>query len=83
MFEEYETRELHLHAYLRLIHYLITSFTKFHLISLVRAENTMTDALSKLATTDQGTLKDSVYLEILKEPSTITRKVVDIDKEIS
>lgn len=47
---------------------------------MVRAEHTMANALSKLVTTNQGALKSSVYVEILEEPSTMTREVIDIDQ---
>lgn len=58
---EYEARETHLHAYLPLVHSLFSSFSKCQIIGVVRTDNTMVDALSKLATTNQGSLEGSIY----------------------
>lgn len=64
--EKYEARETHLQAYLQLVHSLFIGFFKYQIIVIARADNTMADALSKLATTDQRTLDGLIYLKTLQ-----------------
>lgn len=58
---EYEAKETHLQQYLQLVLPMLASFKSYKLIGIIRAENVMADALSKLAATDRNTLEGSIY----------------------
>jgi len=77
---DYEARGTRMIKYLAELKDLLQYFVSYEFQCIERNDNSIADALSKLATTDAVVFNGSVYLEVLQQPSIQYEAVMRIER---
>lgn len=76
---EYEAREHKMVEYLKEVQRYLHTFQDFSIHGIVREKNQIPNALSKLASTEESELDNSVYMEILQNLSIHRNEVFELE----
>lgn len=77
---EYEARGVRMTKYLAEVKDKLAYFTSHSCQGVDRSDNTVADALARLATTEASSFNGSVYLEVLERPSVSRTEVLALDR---